>query len=77
MSGTGTSQVEQNYQAFQKLLPQLMKTNPGQYALLNNGQVIRFFQSASDAVQEGFTKYGPGNFSVQEVTDQPLIQAKV
>lgn len=80
MSGSGslnTSQVDQNYQAFVKQLPELMKTNPGQFALMNNAQIVRFFQSASDAVQEGFAKYGTGNFSVQEVTDKPVVQAGV
>lgn len=73
MSNSGslnTGQVDQNYQAFVKQLPQLMKTNAGQFALMNNSQIVRFFQSESDAVIEGLSKYGTGNFSVQEVTDK-------
>ncbi|HTQ13389.1 MAG TPA: hypothetical protein VMH86_05885 [Rhizomicrobium sp.] len=77
MSGSGSSsQVTQNYQAFVQQLPELLKTNPGQYALMNNGQIVRFFQSMSDAVQEGFAKYGAGNFSVQQVTDAPILQTQ-
>jgi len=70
-SSLNTGQVDQNYQAFVKQIPQLMKTNANQFALMTNAQIVRFFQSESDAVMEGLSKYGAGNFSVQEVTDKP------
>ncbi|HEX3484267.1 MAG TPA: hypothetical protein VHT51_04355 [Micropepsaceae bacterium] len=66
------SEVDRNYEAFRKMLPDLLKSNPGQFALMNNGQVVDFFTSLGDAVRFGKEKFGDHKFSVQEVTSQSV-----
>ena len=60
--------VDQNFEAFQKLLPKLMQTQSGKYALMRDGQAVEFFDSARDAVIYGDKEFVDGLFSVQRVT---------
>ena len=46
-------EVDRNYEAFQKILPQLMKKNPGKWALPHEGNVEAGFDTASDAYTVG------------------------
>ena len=55
--------VDRNYEAFTKLLPELLKTNPGQFALLRNGEIVVFFPTAREAIQHGENTFGDGLFS--------------
>ena len=59
--------VEENYEAFTKLLPELMKKDAGNYALLRDRDVVELFDSMSDAVKFGNEKYPDGLFSVQHI----------
>lgn len=70
MAHKDTSQVDKNFEAFQTLLPGLLKTHPGKFAVLHNGQVVEFFDSLPDAVRFGHSQFGDANFSVQEVTSK-------
>ncbi len=60
-------EVDENFEAFTKLLPELIKSHPGKYAVMHNTQIIDFFDSISDAIRFGHERYGDMNFSVQEV----------
>ncbi len=62
--------VDENFEAFQKLLPELMKTRPGKYALMREGEVVEFFDSARDAMIFGQNQYSDGLFSIQQVVDK-------
>jgi hypothetical protein len=64
--------VDRNFSAFMGMLPDLLLTHPGKYALLHDGEVVDFFDSLSDAVRFGHAKFGDLNFSVQEVTRQDV-----
>lgn len=64
-------QVDDNYQAFKKLLPGLLPIRRNQFALMHDQKIITFFDTFRDAVTAGNLHYGPRNFSVQEVTDKP------
>ncbi len=64
--------VDANYEAFNKRLPELLKTNPGQFALLRDEEIIEFFSSAREAAQHGERTFGDGLFSVQEVTGEAV-----
>ncbi len=61
-------QVEQNYQAFEKLLPKIPNDRLGKFALMRDEKIIEYFDSAPDAVKFAELKYDDGLFSVQEVT---------
>jgi hypothetical protein len=66
------SEVDRNYAAFKALLPDLIATHPGKFAVMHNGEVVEFFDTLSDAVRCGSTQFGgSGKFSVQEVTSTP------
>jgi hypothetical protein len=65
-------EVDQNFEAFTKLLPELIKSHPGKYALMHAGEVIEFFDTISDAVRYGHTKYGDLKFSIQRVSSQNI-----
>jgi hypothetical protein len=62
-------EVDRNYEAFQKLLPQLLKTHPGKYAVMRHQKAVEFFDSARDAMVYGQKAFNDGLFSVQPVTE--------
>lgn len=62
-------EVDDNFEAFQNLLPELKKTHFGKYALLRQGEVVQIFDSARDAMIYGEKQYSDGLFSIQQVTD--------
>ena len=59
--------INENYAAFVKLLPDLLDERAGKFALMRNGEVVEFFDSARDAFVFGEAKFDDGLFSVQEV----------
>ncbi len=63
--------VRDNYAAFVKLLPGLLDSHAGKFALLRDGKVEEYFDSARDAFVFGESKFEDGLFSVQEVTAVP------
>jgi hypothetical protein len=65
-------EVDQNFDAFTKLLPELLKSHAGKYALMHSGKVVDFFDTVSDLVRYGHSKYGDMNFSIQQVTSQHI-----
>jgi hypothetical protein len=65
-----SDQVDRNFEAFEKLLPELLQSHPGKYVVLHDTQVIDFFDTLSDAVKFGHAQFGDANFSVQEITRQ-------
>lgn len=66
------AEVDVNFERFQQLLPELMKTHAGKYALMRGGSVEAFFASPSVAMAAGRSQFPDGLFSVQEVTDRPV-----
>jgi hypothetical protein len=63
------SEVKRNYEAFRKKLPDLLKTRRGKFALIHEGEIVEFFDTAGDSYRAGLKLYGEGGFSIQEVTD--------
>ena len=66
------AEVDQNFEAFQRLLPELLKTDAGKYVLLRHGKVIRSFDSPGDASIYGEDTYSDGVFSIQLVTTETV-----
>jgi len=60
--------IRKNYEAFAKLLPELMNTHAGKFALMRDGKVVDFFDTARDAMVHGTRTFTDGLFSVQEVS---------
>lgn len=70
MSGS-KNQIEVNYQAFLKILPSIITAQRGKFALMHDGEIILFLDTARDAYVVGVKFYGEGEneFSIQKVTD--------
>jgi hypothetical protein len=63
-------QLKRNYDAFVEKLPELLPLHGGKFALMRDGEIIEFFDSARDAVLSGTKAYPDKEFSVQEVADR-------
>ncbi len=72
MEQSKESEVRRNYEAFVKQLPELLATRRGKFALMRDGLIVEFYDTAADAYKVGVTNYREGNFSIQEVTDSPV-----
>jgi hypothetical protein len=70
MSDLIRQQLENNYEAFQAQLPSLLSSHRGKFALMRNGQIIEFFDTARDAYVAGQKIFANDRlFSVQEIID--------
>jgi hypothetical protein len=65
-------EVDDNYRAFQKLLPTIILEHRGQYALMRDSKVISYFSTPLDARAAGEVIFKDGLFSIQPVTDTAL-----
>ena len=45
--------IDENFQAFRRQLPKLLKTHPGKFAILREGKVVQVFDTARDAMIYG------------------------
>jgi len=61
--------VDKNYTAFKKLLPSILPKHANKYALMRDGEIVEFFDTARDALITGNKLYEDDLFSVQRVTD--------
>jgi len=66
------TQVERNYEAFRAKLPELLSTHEGKFALMRDGEIVDFFDTAMDAYTVGKKEFGLGGFSIQEVVNNVL-----
>ncbi len=66
-------QVDLNYEAFEKKLPDLIMAYRGKFALMRDGEIVEFFDTARDAVLAGQKLFEKdGLFSVQEIIETPI-----
>ncbi len=66
------AEVDRNYEAFRKILPNLMKTHVGRFAVMRHEEPVAFFDTIRDAMVYAVNTYEDGLFSVQEVTQKPV-----
>ncbi len=71
---TKENEINDNFDAFQKMLPDLLKDhyNENKYALMRDKKVVAIYSTAQDAVQTGRIFYDDGLYSVQKITDVPI-----
>ncbi len=70
MAHEAPTEVDRNYEAFVAQLPDIIRSHSGQCALLHSEQIVGYFESALEAVMEGYRRFGQGGYSVQEVTTE-------
>lgn len=61
--------VAANYEAFEQMLPELLRDAPGKYVLLRDRQLVDIFGTASAAHAAGTARFDDGLFSVQKVKE--------
>ena len=66
------SEVDGNYDYFQRNLISFLQDHDGEYALIRNKAVVEFYDGAGTAYRAGLAKFPDEIFSIQEVTDQPV-----
>ncbi len=66
------AEVDKNYQAFQKLLPELIEEHNERFALMRGEKVVHVFDSVHDAVVFAKEKYDDDLFSVQNITERVI-----
>jgi len=73
MDNPAMEQVRANYAAFQKELPSLLKSHAGKFALMRDGKIVEFFDTARDAYVTGLRIFPEDRlFSLQEVDETPV-----
>ena len=59
------AEVDRNFEAFNKLLPDLLVEHDGKYAVMHAEQVDQIFDTAGDALKYAEVKFGDGLYSIQ------------
>ena len=70
--GRQQQEVDRNYEAFKKVLPSLLKSDPGRTALMRGGKVVMCFDTERDAIQAGRRFFEDRHFSIQKVGSRPM-----
>jgi hypothetical protein len=58
-----------NYEAFEKMLPDLLKSSEGKFALLRERRLEEVFSTAAEAHSTGKARFDDGLFSVQKIKE--------
>ena len=69
MSHTIQEEVDLNFEAFQKMLPTIIRDHRGRHALMKDGEILGYYSSVEDARIAASTFIKDGLFSIQQVTD--------
>lgn len=72
MSGPDILKTE--LEVFQTILPNLLKTNVGQFALIKDRQLAGTFTTFQEAYSAGLAKYGNVPFLIKQVLEAEPIQ---
>ncbi len=69
MTRTPQEEVDANYQAFRLLLPSILATHRGKYALMKDEKILGYYSSPVDAREAADLAIKDGLFSIQYVSD--------
>ncbi len=69
---TQQAEVDQNYEVFKQMLPDLLQSDENRFALMHHGELITCFDTNRDALQAGKKLLEGKLFSVQKVTKQSV-----
>lgn len=68
-----TQIIDENFEAFQKVLPRVLIAHHGKVALLHDREVQGYFSSSSEAIHEGKRRYPDMMFSISTVEEQQPV----
>ena len=66
------TEIDRNFDFFQRNMARFLPDERGKFALLRHGKVVRFYATARDAEHAGVKKFPDDLFSIQEVTSEPV-----
>lgn len=66
------SEIDSNFNAFQRQLYASLASHRGEFALLRHGHIIDFFEHPGAALIAGKERFPDAIFSIQEVNDEPI-----
>ncbi len=66
------SEIDANYDAFQRVLAGLLTEHRDRYALLRQREIVAIVDTPGEAYDIGHARFADGIFSIQEVTDEPI-----
>ena len=72
MPDTPKTLLDENYEAFQAMLPTLLAEHRGRFAVIYNRELDAVFDTARDAFVHASRVHQPGTYAIQEITDLPL-----
>ncbi len=61
-------EIDANFEAFQKVLPDLLPSEADRWALMRHGECVDFYDTLRDAETAGRAMYKDRMFSVQQVS---------
>ena len=65
------TEIDENYDFFQRNLGEFLAEHRGEFALLKSRKVIDWFKKPGDAYRAGLAAFADEIFSIQEADDQP------
>lgn len=65
-------EVDRNYDAFMRMLGNILPMHRDQLALMRDGEIVGYFATPREALQAAAELFPDGIFSIQEVTDEPI-----
>lgn len=70
----GIEILNQEIQYFEKIKPDLLKTNEGQYALIKGQKLEGAFTTFQEAYEAGVSKFGTEPFLVMQIVEKEMQQ---
>jgi len=68
------SPLETEVEAFNALLPELLETDYGRWALIHNAELLSIFDTEGDAIKVGYQTYGNVPFLTRQILlEQPHL----
>jgi len=65
-------EVDQNYDAFNRMLGSILEEHRDQLALMRDGLIVGYFHTPKEALRAAHERFPDDVFSIQEVTDEPI-----
>jgi hypothetical protein len=66
------SEIDSNFDAFQRQLGASLGAHLGEYALMRHGEIVDYFDQPGNALLAGNSRFPDRQFSIQEVSDEPI-----
>jgi hypothetical protein len=73
----GENKWRREQQAFRRLLPDLLKSNPNQYVAIHEGKVVEVGSDKLEVAGRAYARFGYVPIYVSLVTDQPLAPIRI